>query len=89
MFPILFQPLSIAASQCGYLLVLADMSTTLVGIMLNLAVVLATIRTQQMLSNHQIFLQLNLVANNLITCVLVKSVEVVFTGVAATTHQAR
>ena len=84
----MLQPLGIA-SQCGYLLVLADMSITIMGILLNLAVVLAIIKTQQMLNNNQLFLQLNLVLNNLLTCVLVKSVEVVFTGVAATTNQTR
>ena len=73
----------------GSLLVLADMATTVVAITLNLSVVLALRETQEMTSDHQNFLQLNMVLNNLLTCVLVKSFEVVFTGLAAATQQTR
>ena len=65
------------------------MATTILAIVLNLAVVLAIKETQEMLSDNQNFLQLNIVLNNLITSVLVKSFEIVFTGLAAATQQTR
>ena len=69
--------------------VLVDMSTTVLSIILNLAVVLAIKDTQDMLTDNHNFLQLNIVLNNLLTSVLVKSFEVVFTGLASATQQAR
>ena len=71
------------------LLVLVDMATTVVAIILNLSVVLALRETNEMTFDHQNFLQLNMVLNNLLICVLVKSFEVVFTGLAAATQQTR
>ena len=73
----------------GSLLVLADMTTTLLAIILNLSVVLALKETQAMTTDHQNFLQLNMVLNNLLICVLVKSFEVVYTGLATATQQRR
>ena len=86
-----FQPLSISSPSLyvGSLLVLADMGTTVLAIILNLSVVLALKETQEMTSDNQNFLQLNLMLNNLLICVLVKSFEVVFTGLAAATQQIR
>ena len=73
----------------GSLLVLSDMATTLLAMILNLSVVLALKETQDMISDHYNFLQLIMVLNNLLICVLVKSFEVVFTGLAAATQQTR
>ena len=86
-----FQPLNISSPSLyvGSLLVLADIGTTVLAIILNLSVLLALKETQEMTSDNQNFLQLNLMLNNLLICVLVKSFEVVFTGLAAGTHHAR
>ena len=86
-----FQPLNISSPSLyvGSLLVLADMGTTVLAIILNLSVVLALKETQEMTADNQNFLQLNLMLNNLLICVLVKSFEVVFTGLAAATQQIR
>ena len=65
------------------------MATTILAIVLNLAVVLAIKETQEMLSDNQNFLQLNIVLNNLLASVLVKSFEIIFTGLAAATQQSR
>ena len=85
------QPLTISSPglYAGSLLVLADMGTTVLAIILNLSVVLALKETQEMTADNQNFLQLNLMLNNLLICVLVKSFEVVFTGLAAATQQIR
>ena len=65
------------------------MATTVLAIILNLVVVVAIKETQDMISDLENFFQLNLVLNNLLICVLVKSFEVVFTGLAAATQQSR
>ena len=65
------------------------MATTVVAIILNLSVVLALRETHEIIFDYQNFLQLNMVLNNLLICVLVKSFEVVFTGLAAATEQTR
>ena len=85
------QPLTISSPglYAGSLLVLADMGTTVLAIILNLSVVLALKETQEMTADNQNFLQLNLMLNNLLICVLVKSFEVVFTGLAVATQQTR
>ena len=70
----------------GSLLVLSDMATTLLAMILNLSVVLALKETQDMISDHYNFLQLIMVLNNLLICVLVKSFEVVYTGLATATQ---
>ena len=86
-----FQPLNISSPSLyvGSLLVLADMGTTVLAIILNLSVVLALKETQEMTSDNQNFLQLNMMLNNLLICVLVKSFEIVYTGLAAATQQTR
>ena len=71
------------------LLVIADMAITVVAIIFNLVVVVAIKETQDMISDLENFFQLNMVLNNLLICVLVKSFEVVFTGFAAATQQSR
>ena len=75
--------------QVGSMLVLADMATTVLAIILNLSVVLALKQTGKIISNNLNFLQLNLMLNNLLICVVVKSFEVVFVGLAAVTQQTR
>ena len=65
------------------------MVTTILAIILNLSVVLALRYSQDVASDNHNFLQLNMVLNNLLICVLVKSFEVVFTGLAAAIHQTR
>ena len=65
------------------------MVTRVLAIILNLSVVLSLRYSQDVASHNHNFLQLNMVLNNLLSCVLVKSFEVVFTGLAAAIHQTR
>ena len=71
------------------MIVLADMVTTILGIILNLSVLLALRESQDISADTHNFLQLNMVLNNLLICVLVKSFEVVFTGLAAAVNETR
>ena len=70
-------------------LVLVDMALTTLAIVLNLCLVLAIRRTGDLMRDIQSILQLNLVLNNLLVCVLVKSFEVVFVGLAVALDQTR
>ena len=44
---------------------------------------------EEVMADNNNLLQLNLVINNLLICVLVKTFEVVFTGLAVTVNQTR
>ena len=70
-------------------LVLVDMGLTTLAIVLNLCLVLAIRRTGDLMRDIQSILQLNLVLNNLLVCVLVKSFEVVFVALAVALDQTR
>ena len=59
----------------GSILVVGDMSLTILAIILNLSVVISIRNTQDSVEDNNNILQLNLVLNNLIICVLVKSFE--------------
>ena len=85
------QPLDLSSSSLylGSLMVVGEMTTTVIAVILNLLVVLALRRAQDGASENYNFLLQNMVHNNLFICVLVKSFEVVFTGMAAITNQTR
>ena len=85
------QPLDLSSSSLylGSLMVVGEMTTTVIAVILNLLVVLALRRAQDGASENYNFLLQNMVHSNLFICVLVKSFEVVFTGMAAITNQTR
>ena len=68
---------------------MVEMSTIVLGVVLNLLVVV-TLRTAQdgASENYNFLLQI-MIHNNLFICILVKSFEIVFTGVASMTNQTR
>ena len=59
----------------GSVLVVGDMILTILAIIINLSVVISIRNTQDSVEDNNNILQLNLVLNNLIICVLVKSFE--------------
>ena len=73
----------------GSLIVVVEMTTTVLAVILNLIVVVALRKVNDEASENYNFLLQILVHNNLLVCVLVKSFEVVFSGLAALTNNTR
>ena len=68
---------------------MVEMITAVMAVLLNLLVVVALRTAQDGASENYNFLIQNMVHNNLFVCVLVKSFEIVFTGLATMTNQTR
>ena len=73
----------------GGLIVVVEMITTVMAVILNLVVVVALRKADGGPSENYNFLLQILVHNNLLICVLVKSFEVVFSGLASLTNTTR
>ena len=73
----------------GGLIVVVEMITTVMAVILNLVAVVALRKADSGPSENYNFLLQILVHNNLLICVLVKSFEVVFSGLASLTNTTR
>ena len=81
--------MAVSSLYAGGLIVVVEMTTTVLAVILNLIVVVALRKVNDEASENYNFLLQILVHNNLLVCVLVKSFEVVFSGLAALTNNTR